>query len=51
MSGRELIRHLHMGCGEPLKTVMPYKKADKKVVPKEQNSLDSCKAKKSYPAN
>ncbi len=43
MSGKELIRHLHMGCGEPLKTILNTQLTDKKT---KQEKLDKQKTQK-----
>ena len=51
MTGKELIKHLHMGCGEPLKTDLHITQAAKKALPKKQLRQSAAKAGKTFPVN
>ena len=51
MTGKELMKHLHMGCGEPLKTVLHNPQTVKKDLQKNQVRQSETKACKTFPVN
>ncbi len=46
MTTRNLMKHLHMGCGEPLKTIMKDKQETKKAVGNNRVKQEDKQAKK-----
>ena len=51
MTGKELMKHLHMGCGESLKTALNQQQMDKKDLNKNQRKPMGSKTRKAYPLN
>ena len=51
MTGKELMRHLHMGCGESLKTVLNVKPAAQKTNQKNLEKQQTPKVEKAFRVN
>ena len=51
MTGKELMKHLNMGCGEPLKAALKQPQMNKKDLNKNQEKTMGQKTHKAYPVN
>jgi hypothetical protein len=51
MTGKELMKHLHMGCGEPLTTALNQQQVNKKDLNKNQDKPTGRKTLKDFPVN